>query len=177
MEIAGALATDAGMFALWAPVSFNYITDNETWESALLEDEAIARHIVAGVSVPVNIGADGAFQFVARVGTTAAPSDLTEREAQYAFVTSEPYLFISTSHTMFSGIEHVQAAADAGLRIPLHTGRWSVTISMIDWGAEPGQKDDAGQPTPTALPDFTLLINPEPSTAAHHRTKVQTFDR
>jgi hypothetical protein len=78
---------------------------------------------------------------------------------------------------MISGIEHVGAAADVGLHVPLPPGRWSVTISLIEWDAEPGQKDHAGRPAPTALPDFTLLISPEHGAPGQYRTKAQTFDR
>ena len=40
------MATDAGMFGLWAPAAFGDIVDYDTWESELLEDEDIVRHIV-----------------------------------------------------------------------------------------------------------------------------------
>jgi hypothetical protein len=52
-----------------------------------------------------------------------------------------------------------------------------VTVSLIDWEAEPGREGDAGRPTATALPDFTLLINPEDGVAGGHRSKLATFDR
>lgn len=177
MEVTGVMVTDAGMFGLWSPASFGDIVDYDTWESALLEDEDIARHIVAGAFVPVNIGGDGAFQVVARVGSTLVPASLTERERRYVLVSSEPYLFVTTGDAMISGIEHVGAAADEGVHVPLPAGRWSMTICLIEWDAEPGQKDHAGQPAPSALPDFTLLINPEPVPNDKYRTKIQTFDR
>lgn len=177
VEVTGVMATDAGMFGLWSPASFGDIVDYDTWESALLDDDDIARHIVAGAFVPVNIGGDGAFQVVARVGSATARASLTERERQYVLVSSQPYLFITTSDAIISGIEHVGAVAEQRLHVPLPAGRWSVTISLIDWGAEPGQKDDSGRPAPTALPDFTLLINPEDGTTGTYRTKIQTFER
>jgi hypothetical protein len=177
MQITGVMATDAGMFGLWSAARFRDVVDYDTWEAALLEDEDIARHIAAGALVPVNIGSDGAFQLAARVGSTTTPAELTERERRYAVVASEPYLFICAGRAVISGIEHVSADPDAGLSLPLSTGRWSVIVSLIDWGAEPGQRDDSGRPAPTALPDFTLLINPEHDTATHYRTSVDTFDR
>ncbi|MEV7091822.1 hypothetical protein AB0M80_03190 [Amycolatopsis sp. NPDC051045] len=88
MEATGVMATDAGMFGLWSPASFGDIVDYDTWESALLEDDDITRHILAGAFVPVNIGSDGAFQVLARVGSVSTIADLTPRERQYLLVSS-----------------------------------------------------------------------------------------
>lgn len=177
MQIAGPAATDSGMFGLWSPAAFGDVVDYDTWETALLENEDIARHIAAGVFVPINIGFDGAFQIAARVGSISAPAEFTDRERRYLFLSSDPYLFISTGAAVISGIEHVNGAADTGLQVPLPAGRWSVTIAVIAWDDEPGQKDEQGRPLPTALSDFTLLINPEQDPASPYRTKVATFDR
>ncbi|GLW32660.1 hypothetical protein [Actinoplanes regularis] len=177
MEITGVMATDAGMGALWALGSFGGIVDYDTWESELLEDEDIARHIAGGALVPVNIGGDGAFQVVARVGESSALAQLTERERKYVVVASEPYLLITTNDAVISGIEHVAAESNDNLRVPLPAGRWSVAIFLIDWEAEPGQADDAGRPAPTALSDFTILINPEGQPNREYRTQIQTFER
>jgi len=177
MEVSGVMATDAGMGALWAPGSFDSIVDYDTWESELLEDDDIAQHITRGALVPVNIGGDGAFQVVARTGESSAPAQLTNRERKFVAVTSEPYLLITNGDAVISGIEHVGAESNDGMRIPLPAGRWSVTIFLIDWEAEPGQADDAGRPAPTALPDFAILINPENHANREYRTQVQTFER
>jgi hypothetical protein len=177
MEITGVMATDAGMGALWAVGSFDGVVDYDTWESELLEDEDIARHIASGALIPLNIGGDGAFQVLARVGEASAPAQLTERERTYVVVASEPYLLITDGDALISGLEHVGAEADDGLRVPLRAGRWSVTISLIDWKAEPGQADDAGRPAPTALPDFVILMDPEGGAGRGYRKEVQTFDR
>jgi len=176
MEVTGVMTTDAGMFGLWSPTSFVDIVDYDTWESELLEDDDIKRHITAGAFVPVNIGGDGAFQVLARIGSASTAASLTQRERQYSLVSSKPYLFITPRNATVSGIEHVGAEADAGLHIPLPTGRWSVTVTLIEWDAEPGQKDADGKPCPTALPDFVLLINPEQD-SGHYRTEIQTFER
>jgi hypothetical protein len=176
MEITEALATDAGLFGLWSPTSFHDIVDHETWEDALLDDEDIVGHIVSGGFVPINIGGDGAYQFVARVGSASAPAGLTERERPYLAVASEPYLFVATAGAVISGIEHVGDDPDIGLRVSLEPGRWRVTVALIDWAAEPGQQDDDGAPKPGALPDFVVLINPEPGDHHGYRTKVETFD-
>ncbi|MGW4948033.1 hypothetical protein ACWEOZ_41315 [Actinoplanes sp. NPDC004185] len=171
------MATDAGMGALWAAGSFGGIVDYDTWESELLEDEDIARHIATGALIPLNIGGDGAFQVLARAGEVAAPAQLTERERKYVVVTSEPYLLTTTGDALISGLEHVGAEEDDGLRVPLRAGRWSVTIALIDWKAEPGQVDGAGRPAPTALPDFVILVDPEDGAGRGYRTQVRTFDR
>ena len=177
LEIADVLATDAGMLGLWSPTSFREVIDYETWEDALLEDEDVSRHIAAGAFVPVNIGSDGAFQLAARIGSTHEPAELTERERRYLLVSSSSYLFVSTGAAVISGMEHVQADPDVGLKIPLPAGRWSVTVALLDWADEPGSKDDHARPTATALPDFTLLINPEDDPSCAYRTNVLTFDR
>src|SRR5258708_31444359 len=49
-------ATDAGMHALWNPSRFTGITDYQTWEDALLDDDDITEHVRAGKLVPINIG-------------------------------------------------------------------------------------------------------------------------
>jgi len=174
VEITEALATDAGLFGLWSPTSFHDVVDYETWEAALLEDADIERHIAVGAFVPINIGGDGAYQFVARVGSTSAPAGLTEREHKYLTVMSDPYLFVAAAGAVISGIEHVGDDPDIGLRIPLEQGRWQVTVALVDWTAEPGAQDDDGAPKPGALPDFVVLINPEDG--ADYRAKVETFD-
>ena len=65
-EITLLAATDAGMHALWNPSRFTGITDYETWESALLEDDDLTRRVQAGDLVPINIGFDGVRQFLVR---------------------------------------------------------------------------------------------------------------
>ena len=177
MEVSGVMATDAGMGAVWVPGSFDGIVDYDTWESELLQDGDIAQHITRGALVPVNIGGDGAFQVVARTGDSSAPAQLSDRARKFVAVTSEPYLLITNGDAVISGIEHVAAEPNDGMRVPLPAGRWSVTIYLIDWEAEPGQADDAGRPAPTALPDFTILINPEDQADREYRTQVQTFER
>lgn len=171
------MATDAGMGALWVPGSFDGIVDYDTWASELLGDDDIAQHITRGALVPVNIGGGGAFQIVARTGDSSAPAHLSDRERKFVAVTSEPYLLITDGDAVVSGIEHVGAEPKDGLRVPLPAGRWSVTIYLIDWEAEPGQVDEAGRQAPTALPDFAILINPEDQADREYRTQVQTFER
>lgn len=177
VELSGVIATDAGMCCLWSPAAFRTVTDYETWESELLDDEDIRLRVAAGVFVPINIRSDGAFGFRVRVGHSSAPAELDERERRYVLVTSEPYRFVSAGEGVVSGIEHVSAAGDRGLRVPVPSGSWAVTVCLIEWDAEPGQRDDQGRPLPTALPDFVVLINPAGGPQASYRTELETFER
>jgi hypothetical protein len=68
------------MHALWNPSCFTGITDYQTWGDALLDDDEITEHVRAGKLVPINIGGDGAFQFLVRVGTVGQAATLTGRE-------------------------------------------------------------------------------------------------
>jgi hypothetical protein len=179
VEISGVVATDAGLLGLWTPSAFTGVVDYDTWEAELLDDEDLGRHVAAGAFVPVNIGSDGAYQVVARVGSASAPAELTEREDRYRLESSARYLFVSGGEALVSGIEEVDAEpdADTGLRVPVPVGRWSVTVALIDWVAEPGSRDGSGEPAADALADFALLINPEPAAGGPYRTDVETFDR
>jgi hypothetical protein len=170
-------ATDAGMHALWNPSRFTGITDYETWERALLEDDDIARRVQAGDLVPIYIGFNGARQFLVRIGTGDQVPALTSRERQYLLVSSQPYRYLSDGTAHLTGIEHI--CADPGPDAPALTvppGPSAVTIHLIEWDAEPGAKDAQGKPTPEALPDFVVLISPEHTTDSPYRTRLQTFD-
>jgi hypothetical protein len=171
-------ATDAGMHALWNPARFTGITDYPSWEDELLDDDDIARHVQAGELVPVNIGGDGAFQFLVRVGTTGQAPALTSREERHLLASSQAYLYLSDGTAHLTGIEHIQA--DPGPAVPTLTippGPNAVTIHLIDWAAEPGAKDADGKPASGALPDFVILISPDTINAEPYRTQLQTFDR
>lgn len=170
-------ATDAGMHALWNPARFTGITDYETWESALLEEDDITQHVQAGDLVPINIGLDGAWQFLVRVGTGGQVPALTSRESQYLLASSQPYRYLSAGTAHLTGIEHIHA--DPGPDTPALTappGPSAVTVHLIEWDAEPGAKDAQGKPAPGALPDFVILISPEDTTDSRYRTRLQTFD-
>jgi hypothetical protein len=177
-ETALLAATDAGMHALWNPARFTSITDYPTWESALLEDDDITQRIQAGELVPVNIGSDGAFQFLVRVGTAGQPPSLTSRERQYLMVSSQPYLYLSDGTACLSGIEHIGANLGPPVTtLDVPAGPCAVTIHLIEWDAEPGAKDALGNPAPGVLPDFVVLVSPGGTTANPYRIQLQTFDR
>lgn len=165
------------MHALWNPSRFTGITDYQTWEDALFEEEDITQRVRAGELVPINIGSDGAFQFLVRVGTAGQAPTLTSRERQYLFVSSQPYLYVSDGTARLTGIEHICADPGPGtpaLAVP--AGLNAVTIHVIEWDAEPGAKDAQGKPSAGALPDFIVFITPAGTTGTPYRTQLQTFD-
>lgn len=179
MEVVNALiATSSGMFAVWDVAAFEHITDYDEWESSLLEDEDIIRQIEAGHLVPVNIQSDGAFQFVVRVGEAQNPETLSDRERQYLVASSESYLLVSQGKIAVSGIERIERdVTDDTPQFNLPDGRYSALVSLIDWASEPGMKGAEGNPSPEALPDFVVLLNPEVTGQQIYRSRIQTFDR
>jgi len=171
-------ATDAGMHTLWNPSRFTSITSYETWEDALLEDDDITAHVRAGELVPINIGGDGAFQFLVRVGTQGHAPELTSRESQHLLASSQPYLYLSDGSAFLTGIEHIRADPGPGaLALTIPAGPNAVTIHLIDRDSEPGAGEAHGQAASEALPDFAVLINPASTTGGPYRTRLQTFDR
>jgi hypothetical protein len=171
-------ATDAGMHALWNPSYFTSVTDYGTWESALLDDDDITKRVRAGELVPINIGSDGVFQFLARVGTEGQAPTLTSSEKQHLLVSSQPYRYLSDGAAYLTGLEHI--CADPSPRTPvlaIPSGPQAVTIHLIDWAAELGGTDDTGKPPSRTLPDFVLLICPADTATTPYRTRLNTFDR
>jgi len=174
-EVAGPVATDAGMQVLWNPERFGFVVDYDSWEDSLLEDEDIVQHVLAGMLVPINLG-DSAFQFVVRVGDSEQIADLTERERARLLVTSDPYLITSAGVLYLSGLEDVSANPDEDvLPVTAPAGRYTVTVNLIDWESDPESRTPMGDPSPHALPDFVLLLNrptvPEPA----FRQSLQTL--
>jgi hypothetical protein len=91
---------------------------------------------------------------------------LDEREERYRRSLSDPCLFVSAGQAVISGIEYICDIPDVGLHVELPAGRWGVAVARIDWEAEPGSRDGERRPSPNALPDIVLLINPaEPADA------------
>lgn len=99
--------SDAGIVAVWNSASFTDIDGAEAWEDVLLDDEDIVRHTAAGCLVPINIGADGAWQILVRSATVRGSATLTEREAACVLVSSEPYLLVSVGTAIVSGYERI----------------------------------------------------------------------
>jgi hypothetical protein len=176
------LRTDAGMCALWNPKCFATIVDYDTWEDALLDDQDLLRHVQHGDLVPINLGGDGTWGLTVRIGPPNQ-AVLTERERRWLVVSSDPYLYVSDGELCVSGLEHISADPDPDdrlrttTRIGLPSGRYQVTVHLLDWDKEPGATDAAGQPTAQALPDFVVLVSPEPTTRPSYRMRLETFDR
>lgn len=171
----GTYPTDSGMHCLWDQAAFASVNDYDSWARELLDDADIGRHIAAGALVPLNIGSDGAMEVEVRVGSPGAAAEVTDREAKYLIVGSEPYRLRAAGPVGVSGIEHVAATVGPGVgAIPLPPGEYAVTVHLIAWDEEPGMKTDDG-PAAGALPDYLVLVNPAPA-GASYRTAVRTFE-
>lgn len=163
-------ATDAGMLALWCPSAFAAVDGYLAWETHV--HDRLPAAIAAGELVPLNIGHDGAYGV--RVALT--PPALSEREARYAFMTSDPYLLVvAGGEVCLSGLEDVGEPEYADARIPLPPGRYSARVTMVDWDREPGSTGPDGRPTAQALPDYVVVVAPEDGTETY-RTDEVTFD-
>jgi hypothetical protein len=174
-EVSYAVATSAGMCALWQPEHFAHVTDLDSWEDEVAEDSALIRHMESGAFVPLNVGGDGAFQITVRGGSGNV--ELSDREASYVLVSSQPYLLDSRGAVALGGLESVGGAMrQDAIDIPVEEGRYSVTVYLLDWKAEPGSLATEGNPSVSALPDFLVELKEAPAPGGY-RTKVNTFDR
>jgi hypothetical protein len=163
------------MCALWQPEHFAQVADLEAWESDVAEDAALVRHMQEGAFVPINIGGDGIFQVTVRGGQGHA--GLSEREARYVLVSSQPYLLDSHGTISLGGLESVGGSLrQDSIKVPIESGRYSVSVHLVDWKAEPGAFASTGKPSRNALPDFIVEVNDE-LVVAGYRTAVNTFDR
>ncbi|MEV4640470.1 hypothetical protein AB0J80_24315 [Actinoplanes sp. NPDC049548] len=159
--------TDAGMCALWQPEHFTAVTDLDSWENEVAEDDRLVAHMRDGAFVPLNVGGDGSWQVVVRRG------GLTARESRYRLVSSEPYLLVSRGAVALGGLEDV--GDDPPTMLPLEAGRYAVTVHLIEWDAEPGALGPEGNPTERALSDFVVEVGAAGD--GPYRTRVETFDR
>ncbi|WP_406172752.1 hypothetical protein [Streptomyces sp. NBC_00996] len=171
------VGTSAGMFALWRLSRFASVTDLDDWEDEVADDESLGEAVQEGALVPINIGGDGAYQFTVR--GVSALGGLTQREARYRLVSSQPYLLVSDGLVGLGGLEAVGEYTGADrLRIPLDPGRYEVQVHLIDWKAEPGALAADGRPTKDALGDFVVEICREaPETGLGYRQSLETFTR
>jgi hypothetical protein len=170
------VVTNAGLCGLWQPERFLHITGLDAFEDEVADDSALERHIRAGAFVPINVGGDGAFQVELR--GVESPGNLNSREQAYLLVSSEPYLLISEGSLELGGLEAVGSYSGAEkIQVPLDAGRYSVVVHLIDWEAEPGGRDERGDPSASALPDFIVEIFEERPGELKYRSKVETFER
>ena len=167
MERLADLATDAGMHLLWGREHFPGVVDHDTWESELLDDEDIERHIAAGHVVPIYIHADGVYAFTLRLESDAR---LTPDEQKHVRRASGPYRFVSLGHADLSGLEAIEAsvATDGSVvSAPLAPAEYSVQVLQMDYGKVRNRTDEH--------PDFIVLVEPAtPGTS--YRLSVETFD-
>lgn len=164
------VSTDAGSLAVWRGSAFADIDDYDTWETQV--NERLHDAMRSGELVPFGIQGDGAFG----VRVAVAPDAVSEREARYVFLTSQPYLFVADGGPVFvSGIEHVGLAGSSAVSLVLPAGPHAVRVSMLDWDAEPGSRAPDGRPAPDALADFVVSIAPSDGSETF-RVDEATFD-
>jgi hypothetical protein len=171
-----AAATKAGLFGIWQPKAFAHVDTLDAWEDEVADDRGLSRAIAEGTFVPINIGGDGAFQFEVR--GTDEQRVLTARERSYLVVSSERYLLVSDGTVASGGLESVGAyGAQAAWQFELDPGKYSVSVHLLDWRAEPGYSNADGSPRDGALPDFVVLLSPELAAVQDYRQSVETFVR
>ncbi|MFJ3661910.1 hypothetical protein ACIPPM_15760 [Streptomyces sp. NPDC090119] len=177
LDVTETVGTSAGMFALWRLSRFAEVVELDEWEDEVADEESLDEAIAEGALVPVNVGGDGVCQFTVR--GVSALGGLTEREARYCLVSSQPYLLVSDGVVALGGLEAVGEYTGADrLQFSLAPGRYAVQAHLIDWKAEPGAADAAGNPTQDALGDFVIEICPEdPKNVGEYRKGVVTFPR
>ena len=167
------LATDAGMLCVWDFQAFRDISDYDSWDAQLGEDEGILRHISAGNLVPLSLG-DGAFAVEVRLGS---PESMSAREREYLQVPSRPYFLRTAGRVVISGVEHVGGDPRSPMDLQLEPGDYTILIGLIDWAEEPGAKDAEGNPSPDALPDMIVFIQATGSNRPEFRQEIETFRR
>lgn len=167
-----ALATESGMWMLWDYAQYQSIHTYEEWDALFCEDADLKKQIALAKAVPVNIGADGAFQFRVKVDTP-----LDERERSYVHIQSEPYLLKSDGAVVLSGVEYISGDVQEPecIQLDLHAGSYSVVVYLIDWEREPGMVLRDGSPAPDALPDFIICLQSLFRDSGTYRKALETF--
>jgi hypothetical protein len=170
--------TDAGIVAVWSPANFATISDYDSWEAALLEDDDIIEHIARGNLVPICIGADGAWRLIVRWAAGTHRAELTNRERMYLVVSSEPYLFVSDGLATVSGYEKIDNNPGHHLpRLHIPPGRWPrATAVRICPAAVCRSSSDCMQGTLTA-PITTNRSGQPRSTARARQDQEHRNDR
>lgn len=170
--LAASLPTDSGMHGLWDPDAFKNICDFDSWARNFVENADIQRHIAAGSFVPIYVHSDGAPLIELRVGSaqvaaTFEPGTQTRVERR-----SKPYLFVSTGMVGISGIEYINGYSSDGSRfLGLPTGRWTVEVLEVE------PQDELDKQLADKVPNFVVLLNPEPAQRPQYRQNVDTFDQ
>lgn len=145
--------TDSGMLALWCEAAFPDVKGYDAWETSV--NDRLGQATRLGELVPVGIQGDGAFA----VRVAVAPDSVSEREARYAVVTSEPYLFgANGGRAHLSGLEGVGDVDNSPLTMVLPNGTYAVRVTLVAWDEEPDARNRDGAPSPGALPDFAVTV-------------------
>jgi len=143
----------------------------DAWEEQA--NERLGDAIQAGELVPLGIQRDGAFG----VRVAVPPDGATEREVQYAVLTSDPYLLVADGGPiLLSGIETVGDEPSSSVSLSLPEGRYAVRATIVAWDEEPGERGPDGMPSPSALADFLVVITPSDGSESFRATEV-TFDQ
>ena len=171
LDVGHVVRTDAGLAGLWQPEGFADVLGLDDWEDRVSDNVALEQRIAGGLFVPLNVGGDGSWQVMVRSG------GLSDREAQYLLVASDPYLLESLGVVELGGLENVGGYVGGGIRVPLAAGRYRVQVNLVDWDAEPGSRTSDGSPAADALADFVVLVTPEAHPSQGYRTSVETFER
>lgn len=160
MEIKKTLSTQSGMCCVWDKKIGQTIDSYEKWETLFLDDKDRLMHIQNQQFVPININANGAFEFTVRYGDDVI---LNEREQNACIAQSNTYALYPTENIVVSGIEHIEEPLNDkfSIEIPINTEKlYRVEIYLIDWKAEKNYVDKKGFPKDGALSDFVILIKP-----------------
>ena len=173
----GAFRTDAGLLCLGARLLSPPSSTTPTWD----RDSAMTR-TSSGTSQPATSCPSTSALTVrsksrCASGSADSPAALGERERSHLEVSSQPYRFTCDGELRLSGVEHVYGTPDDNVaRLDLIPGEYAVVVHLVAWDREPGMLTAAGTPSPEALPDFVVTVNPatQPTT---YRTLVETFDR
>jgi hypothetical protein len=84
---------------------------------------------------------------------------------------------VSRGNLALGGLENVGEYVGGALLIPFSAGRYSVTVHLIDWKADPESTTSDGHPTEASLPDFVVEIHPESNLSVAYRSSAEAFSR
>ena len=171
-RLVASLPTDSGMHGLWNPEAFKAVCDFDTWARNFVEERDIRRHIAAGAFVPIYVHSDGAPLIDVRVGSAQAPATYEPVAQARVERRSQPYLLVSSGMVGISGIEYINAYSDDGARfLKLPAGRWVAEILEVE------PQEGLDKELADKVPNFVVLLNPEPAQRPDYSQDVDTFSQ
>ncbi|HYP70882.1 MAG TPA: hypothetical protein VEP93_08335 [Variovorax sp.] len=171
-SLVASLPTDSGMHGLWNPEAFKAVCDFDAWAHNFVEERDIQRHIAAGAFVPIYVHADGAPLIDLRVGSAQAPAVFDPGTQARVERRSRPYLLVSNGMVGVSGIEYINAYSDEGARfLNLPAGRWVAQVLEVE------PQDGLDKQLADKVPNFVVLLNPEPAQRPDYSQDVDTFSQ